>query len=94
MRGEFLDFFNTHGGLRIFGFPITEEFPLNGRTVQYFQRARMELYPENPAGQRVQLGVLGEELGKRTPAQATVRPQYLFPAVFSGNRPYGRSTRS
>ena len=39
MRGEFLNYFNQHGGLRILGYPITEEFALNGRTVQYFQRA-------------------------------------------------------
>lgn len=82
VRGEFLDFFNTHGGLRIFGFPITEEFPLNGRTVQYFQRARMELYPENPAGQRVQLGLLGEELGKRTPEKPASGPNTYFQRYF------------
>jgi hypothetical protein len=69
VRGEFLTYFNARGGLRVFGFPITEEFTLNGRTVQYFQRARMELWPDKPAGQRVQLGALGEELGKSTPAQ-------------------------
>lgn len=69
VRDEFLAYFDAHGGLRVFGFPITEAFPLNGRTVQYFQRARMELWPEKPAGQRVQLGALGEELGKSAPAQ-------------------------
>ena len=45
VRGEFLDYFNQHGGLRIFGYPITEQFSLNGRTVQYFQRARLESLP-------------------------------------------------
>ncbi len=83
VRGEFLDFFNAHGGLRIFGFPITEEFSLNGRTVQYFQRARMDLHPENSAAQQVQLGPLGEELGKATPAQPPSGPdthlQRYFP---------------
>jgi hypothetical protein len=82
VRGEFLDFFDTHGGLRIFGFPITEEFLLNGHTVQYFQRARMELYPEDPAGQRVQLGLLGEELGKRTPARPAPGPNTFFQRYF------------
>ncbi len=71
VRGEFLNYFNAHGGLRIFGFPITDEFTLNGRTVQYFQHVRLELLPEKPAGQRVQLGTLGEELGKSTQAQAS-----------------------
>jgi hypothetical protein len=77
VRGEFLDYFNQHGGLRIFGYPITEEFVLNGRTMQYFQRARLDLFPERPAGQRVQLGALGEALGKQTPAKAA-----------SGSNPY------
>lgn len=82
VRGEFLDFFNAHGGLRIFGFPITEEFLLNGRTVQYFQRARMELYPENPAAQRVKLGLLGEELGKRVPGESASGPNTYFQRYF------------
>ncbi len=67
VRGEFLDFFDQQGGLKIFGYPITEEFTLDGRTVQYFQRARFELHPENQPPYRVLLGLLGEELGKQTP---------------------------
>jgi hypothetical protein len=83
VRGEFLDFFNAHGGLRIFGFPITEEFSLNGRTVQYFQLARMDLYPEKPAGQRVQLGPLGEELGEATPPGSAPGPDTYFQRYFT-----------
>ncbi len=82
VRGEFLDFFNAHGGLRIFGFPITEEFSLNGRTVQYFQRARMDLYPEKPAGQRIQLGSLGEELGQATPPEPPLGPDTYYQRYF------------
>ncbi len=82
VRGEFLAFFNTHGGLRIFGFPITEEFPLNGRTVQYFQRVRMDLYSDKPAGQQVQLASLGEELGKATPAESASGPNTYFQRYF------------
>lgn len=67
VKGEFLKFFQERGGLAIFGFPITEEFDLDGRTVQYFQRVRMELHPENGPDYRAQLGLLGEELNKHEP---------------------------
>lgn len=43
----FRDWWNQHGGLTIFGYPISEEFMENGRTVQYFERARFEWRPEN-----------------------------------------------
>ena len=56
----FLKFFHEKGGLDIFGYPISEWIiEANGRIVQYFQRGKMEWYPENPPGQRVQLGMLG-----------------------------------
>ncbi|MBN1582386.1 MAG: hypothetical protein JXA89_16890 [Anaerolineae bacterium] len=56
----FLKFFNENGGLDIFGYPISEWIiEANGRIVQYFQQGKMEWYPENPPGQRVQLGMLG-----------------------------------
>jgi hypothetical protein len=70
--GDFLSFFNQHGGLKIFGYPITEAFDWQGRQVQYFQKARMELHPENPYPYRVQLGLLGDELGYRQPGVAAV----------------------
>ena len=82
VRGEFLDFYNSRGGLRIFGFPITEEFQLNGRAVQYFQRVRMELHPEKQAAERVQLALLGEELGKRTATQPASGPNTHFQRYF------------
>jgi hypothetical protein len=59
--GLFRDFFNTRGGLEIFGYPITEELFEFGLRVQYFQRARMEYHPYNPARYQVQLGLLGDE---------------------------------
>jgi hypothetical protein len=57
---SFLDFHRSHGGVDIFGYPITEWFvEPNGRIVQYFQHVKMEWHPENPSGKRVQLGMLG-----------------------------------
>jgi hypothetical protein len=67
VSGEFLRFYDAYGGRGIFGYPLTRVLVENGREVQYFQRARMELHPDKPAGERVQLGNLGVELGYTQP---------------------------
>ena len=73
----FLSYWQSHGGLPIYGFPISEAHaevsPTDGRTytVQYFERNRFEHHPENPAAYTVQLGLLGSEIyGVRPPAPA------------------------
>jgi hypothetical protein len=63
VSGEFLQFYETYGGRAIFGYPLTREFKENDRQVQYFQRVRMELHGQNPEPYRIQLGLLGDELG-------------------------------
>ncbi len=68
VAGEFLDFWDQRGGLAIFGYPLTREFEETGLVVQYFQRVRMEKHPENPHPYKVQLGLLGDELGFRQAA--------------------------
>jgi hypothetical protein len=68
--GEFLEYYETRGGLEIFGYPITEAFndPTRGQMlVQYFQSARMELHEQNPDPYRVLLGLLTDELGYHFP---------------------------
>lgn len=63
VSGDFLVYYRSAPNPELlFGYPITEAFPKNGRTIQYFQRARFELYPELPPGQRVRLAPLGAEL--------------------------------
>lgn len=47
VTGDFLFAFDRLGGLDRFGFPRTEAFVEGGRTVQYFQRAVFELFPEH-----------------------------------------------
>jgi hypothetical protein len=55
--------FERLGGLDLFGFPRTEEFEEDGRTVQYFQRARFEYHPEHAGtAYEVQLTLLGDLL--------------------------------
>lgn len=63
VKGEFLAYYNSVPKAKtLFGSPITEEFSKNGRTIQYFERARFELHPERPAGQRVKLTPIGSAL--------------------------------
>lgn len=62
VKGDFFQFYNSNPNATfLYGYPITEEFTSkDGKTVQYFQRARFELRSELPEGQRVQLTSLGE----------------------------------
>jgi hypothetical protein len=65
VKGKFLDYWNSHGGLAQQGYPISEEFPERSETdnktytVQYFERAEFQLHPELPQAQQVQLALLG-----------------------------------
>ncbi|NJK80059.1 MAG: VanW family protein [Chloroflexaceae bacterium] len=72
--GAFRYFWQTRGGLAVFGYPISEEFvevnPEDGNEyiVQYFQRARFEYHPEMVGTPYdVQLGMLGRQLLQRDP---------------------------
>jgi hypothetical protein len=63
--GRFLQYWQTHGGVRQQGFPISDEMreisETDGKsyTVQYFERAIFELHPENKAPNDVLLSLLG-----------------------------------
>jgi hypothetical protein len=61
LDGAFLSYWNTHGGLPVFGYPITSAEQVDGQVVQYLERARFELHPENRAPYNVLLGHLGIE---------------------------------
>src|SRR5205809_1040636 len=51
VSGALLEYWITHGGVPLIGYPISDELqeksPLDGKTypVQYFQRAELELHP-------------------------------------------------
>jgi VanW like protein len=66
-------FYETHGGLTIFGLPLTELIEQDGMQVQYFERARFELHPELPAPHYVSLTLVGSLLTKDR-ADAAFRP--------------------
>ena len=68
---RFRDFFRRYGGLTVFGYPIspalteTDETTSKAKIVQYFERARFEVRPEEAENPnllyKVQLGLLGRE---------------------------------
>ena len=69
MPAVFMKYWNSHGGLGVFGYPIsearTETNASDGKdyTVQYFERNRFEYHPENGnTPNDVLLGLLGAEL--------------------------------
>jgi hypothetical protein len=57
----FLTFFEAAGGVDALGLPISEEVEEHGRPVQWFERVRLEWWPENRPGRQVQFGLIGEE---------------------------------
>ncbi len=71
ISANFQDYWTQHGGLSIFGYPISEAYLDNGFVVQWFERARFELHPELPTAYRVSLGLLGLDALK-----ADSGPQY------------------
>src|SRR5688572_18136349 len=63
IRGDFLQFYKSVKDPKlVFGYPITEQITSkDGKTIQYFQRARFERRSDLPEGQRVQLTPLGQK---------------------------------
>ncbi len=64
----FLSYWNTFGGLPVFGYPMTDEYTdsQTGFVTQYFQRARFEWHPGTwPSHFDVQLGLLGWDLAQQ-----------------------------
>jgi hypothetical protein len=67
LQGRFRDYWLANGGLPQFGYPLSEEIRErleDGKeyTVQYFERARLEYHPENPAPYEVLLGQFGRRI--------------------------------
>jgi plastocyanin len=71
IRGNFLLYWNTHGGLTQQGFPISEEIveksDIDGKYygVQYFERAVFEYHPDNNPPNDILLSLLGNFLYKQ-----------------------------
>ncbi len=87
LQGAFKNFWESRGGLEIFGYPLSEEVRellSDGveRTVQYFERARFELH-----GSTVRLGLLGDDL-----APCQLRPALPANAAPANPLPEGDSS--
>lgn len=81
LRGVFLTYWQQHGGLQVFGFPLSKEIqevsPTDGKTytVQYFERNRFEYHPELAGSSyEIELGLLGSEALKVQAQTSNISP--------------------
>lgn len=79
ISGRMLEFWEQNGGLTAFGFPITrqQQETIEGRElqVQWFERNRLELHPENERPYDVLLGRLGGPTVEQLGPQARQEPR-------------------
>lgn len=63
VKGNFLKYWNSYGGLAVFGYPLSGQIKQGDATIQHFERARFEHRPGTwPARYDIHLGLLGKEL--------------------------------
>ena len=70
----------------VFGYPITEQIASkDGKTVQYFQRARFEFRQDLPEAERVQLTLVGQALYRQADqlSLGNISGCELFPTGYS-----------
>ncbi len=65
LDGDFRGYWEAHGSLPVFGYPISSAQQVDGQVVQWLERARFELHPGNKAPYHVLLGRLGVEALQR-----------------------------
>ena len=80
----FYAYWRQHGGLAIFGYPLSRELDVEledgqAYTVQYFERARFEHHPENAAPDDVLLGQLGRAVHPADPPTDPLPNAAYFP---------------
>lgn len=70
IAGQIATFWEANGGLPVFGLPISPlvETSIDAHTlhIQWFERARLELHPEQPLAYAVQIGRVGVEVLAKT----------------------------
>jgi peptide/nickel transport system substrate-binding protein len=89
VSGKILEYWNRYGGLKQFGFPLSEQFQEVSEadnktyTVQYFERNRFELHPDKAAPYEVELGLLGVQQYRLQPIAGDKLPVAPPPGVRS-----------
>ncbi len=98
LKEPFLSYWQGHGGLPVFGYPISEAFQERSSTdnrlylVQYFERNRMEFHPENRGTRyEIQLGLLGREFYRRTYGDTPPPPPSPYPVSIDALRQMARA---
>jgi uncharacterized protein YkwD len=98
LSAAFLRYWRAHGNVRVLGYPISEPMVENGRTVQYFERARMEYHPDKSTqAYGVQLGLLGKEYLRAHPelaARIEQASRRVTPAARGGQPTSGQTSSS
>lgn len=80
---EFLDFFEKNGGVRVFGYPISDVVIQDGLIVQYFQLLRIEWVGSGSSAAAVRVS----SLGKRYFSLVKEDPRLLAAALSNNNAP-------
>lgn len=91
LSGGFLRFWWEHGQTKVFGLPISAEATEGGRVVQYFERARLEYFPDRKGtAYEIQPSALG-----RRYSQGRTDPPFegVEPIGESPERDYVEATR-
>jgi len=71
VQGGFLNFFKQHGGVDIFGYPMSEETIDGNLRIQYFQRTRLEYHVSGGSQGNLDIANVGDEyLAARVPRPA------------------------
>jgi hypothetical protein len=89
LSGKFKEYWDTHGGLFVHGHPITEpqvERSTNDKEylVQWLERSRFELHPENAGSPyEVLLGLLGTQLSQKKGYPSGWYPPFGYAPDFS-----------
>ena len=98
ISGQFFGYWENYGGVAQFGLPLTEEITErleDGKEyrVQYFERARFELHPENQYPYNVLLGQFGRQILATAPTASDAAPLWQSTGAMAAPRAQHSATR-